>query len=128
MFCPGLLVFQNEGSGKIHWKGYAREARYRNVVRVNELSGMLERELSGTAFPLTEAFLDRVENNAEYHDADKLAFRNVFDELTAAVKQHPGANRPPRILPLLLQGHRCAWLATVFRTAESHLESRPISW
>ena len=62
-----------------------------NTTRINELSGALGKELTGTAFPLTEAFLDRVENNPEYHDADKLAFRNVFDELTASVKQHPGA-------------------------------------
>src|SRR5208282_2500869 len=62
-----------------------------NVVRLNALGGALAGELSGATFPQTEAFLDRVESNAEYHDADKLAFRNVFDELTAGIKEHPGA-------------------------------------
>jgi len=64
-----------------------------NVVRLNSMSSELATELSGTSFPLTEAFLDRVETNTEYHDADKLAFRNVFDELTAAVKEHRGTAR-----------------------------------
>ncbi len=62
-----------------------------NVVRLNELSGALADELSGANFPMTEAFLDRVENNPDYHDADKLAFRNVFDELTADIPKHSGA-------------------------------------
>ncbi|HMD32667.1 MAG TPA: hypothetical protein VKG84_12215, partial [Candidatus Acidoferrales bacterium] len=34
-----------------------------NMVRVNALSGTLASELSGSAFPQTEAFLDRLENN-----------------------------------------------------------------
>jgi len=62
-----------------------------NVVQLNALSGELATELSGTHFTLTEAFLDRVETDPDYHDADKLAFRNVFDELTASIKEHPGA-------------------------------------
>jgi peptidoglycan/xylan/chitin deacetylase (PgdA/CDA1 family)/tetratricopeptide (TPR) repeat protein len=62
-----------------------------NVVRLNELGGVLAGELSGASFPQTEAFLDRVEKNPEYHDADKLAFRNVFDELTAEIPKHAGA-------------------------------------
>jgi len=62
-----------------------------NQVRITQLSGELAAELSGAAFPQTEAFLDRVENYADYHDADKLAFRNVFDELTAEIPKHPGA-------------------------------------
>ena len=62
-----------------------------NQVRITQLSGELVGELSAPAFPNTEAFLDRVENYADYHDADKLAFRNVFDELTAEIPKHSGA-------------------------------------
>jgi peptidoglycan/xylan/chitin deacetylase (PgdA/CDA1 family)/tetratricopeptide (TPR) repeat protein len=62
-----------------------------NVVRLNAISGELATELAGAQFTRTEAFLDRVETNPDYHDADKLAFRNVFDELTASIKEHPGA-------------------------------------
>ena len=62
-----------------------------NQVRITQLSGELSAELSGAAFPNTEAFLERVESNADYHDADKLAFRAVFDDLTADIPKHPGA-------------------------------------
>ena len=62
-----------------------------NAVRLTQLGGELANELSGASFPKTEAFLDRVENYADYHDADKLAFRNVFDELTADIPKHTGA-------------------------------------
>jgi len=62
-----------------------------NAARLDALSDSLAAELSGTAFPQTEAFLDRVENNPDYHDADKLAFRNVFDELTADIPKHSAA-------------------------------------
>jgi peptidoglycan/xylan/chitin deacetylase (PgdA/CDA1 family)/TolA-binding protein len=62
-----------------------------NVVRLEVLSGTLTGELSGTNFPLSEDFLTRVETSAEYHDADKLAFRSVLDDLAAEIPQHPGA-------------------------------------
>ena len=62
-----------------------------NAVRLTQLSGVLAGELSGSGFPMTEAFLDRVENYSDYHDADKLAFRNIFDELTADIPKQAGA-------------------------------------
>jgi peptidoglycan/xylan/chitin deacetylase (PgdA/CDA1 family)/tetratricopeptide (TPR) repeat protein len=62
-----------------------------NVVRLEVLSGALTGELSGASFPLTEDFLTRVETGPDLHDADKLAFRGVFDDLAAEIPQHPGA-------------------------------------
>ncbi len=62
-----------------------------NAVRISQLSGELVGELSALRFPNTEAFLDRVENDADYHDADKLAFRNVFDDLSAEIPKHAAA-------------------------------------
>lgn len=62
-----------------------------NVVRIEVLSGILTAELSGTAFPLTDQFLTLVETAPDFHDADKLAFRNVFDDLAAEIPRHPGA-------------------------------------
>ncbi len=35
-------------------------------------------------------FLDRLENNADYHDADKLAFRDLLDDLSAELPQNAG--------------------------------------
>ena len=62
-----------------------------NVVRLSQLSGALAAELSAASFPMADAFLARVENDPDYHDADKLAFRDVFDELAADLPGHPGA-------------------------------------
>ena len=62
-----------------------------NAVRLSQMSGQLAAELAGSAFPLTGSFLDRVENNSDYHDADKLAFRDIFDELSADIPKYPGA-------------------------------------
>ena len=67
-----------------------------NTGRVNILATALGAEVEGKlvspgSFPQATAFLDRVENYPDYHDADKLAFRNVFDELSARVQKNTAA-------------------------------------
>jgi peptidoglycan/xylan/chitin deacetylase (PgdA/CDA1 family)/tetratricopeptide (TPR) repeat protein len=61
-----------------------------NQDRLSALSTRLLDELTRTSFPQLEAFLERVEKNPEYHDADKLVFRDVFEDLAEAMRK-PGA-------------------------------------
>lgn len=58
-----------------------------NQDRLSALSESLSDELAKSSFPAVEAFLDRVENNPDYHDADKLVFRDVLDDLAATMAQ-----------------------------------------
>lgn len=56
-----------------------------NQEQLSALSAALSADLVQSSSAAVEAFLDRVENSPDYHDADKLAFRDVFDELADAV-------------------------------------------
>ena len=58
-----------------------------NQEHLSALSETLSDERAKSGFPAVEAFLDRVENNPDYHDADKLVFRDVLDDLAATMAQ-----------------------------------------
>lgn len=58
-----------------------------NQVRLTTLSASLTDELARGRSEAVEAFLARVENSADYHDADKLVFRDVFEDLAAEMAQ-----------------------------------------
>lgn len=54
-----------------------------NQERLSSLDRSLSGELSKPGSPVLDGFLDRVENNPEYRDADKLVFRDLLDDLAA---------------------------------------------
>ncbi len=69
-----------------------------NQEHIAALSEALTGELAGTAFPALEALLGHVENSPEYHDADKLAFREVFEDLAAGLaSRSSGATLQKRV-------------------------------
>ena len=64
------------------------EARFEeNHQRLTELTASLVNSNGKPNEAQISAFLTRVETNADYHDADKLVFRDVFDELQDALSQ-----------------------------------------
>ena len=58
-----------------------------NEERISGLSA----SLSGDQAALN-GFLDRLEKNPDYHDADKLVFRDMLDDLAAAVAENKSSN------------------------------------
>ncbi len=62
-----------------------------NQERLEALSTALCGQAGDKNPPDITAFLNRVENTADYHDADKLVFRELFDDLAAAASEHPSA-------------------------------------
>ena len=56
-----------------------------NQERLSALEEQLIPPLSGGNTVPAEEFLDRLENNPEYRDADKLAFKDTLEDLSAAV-------------------------------------------
>src|ERR1700693_3868074 len=64
-----------------------RELSQKNQEHLSAMSETLSDERAKSGFPAVEAFLDRVENNPDYHDADKLVFRDVLDDLAATMAQ-----------------------------------------
>ncbi len=55
-----------------------------NLETLSGIGNTLTAEAAKKDSPLMAAFLDHVENAPDYRDADKLAFRDLFDELSAA--------------------------------------------
>ena len=56
-----------------------------NQDRLSALEQLLVAPLSGGDTAPVEEFLGRLENNPEYRDADKLAFKDILEDLRAAV-------------------------------------------
>ncbi len=56
-----------------------------NQDRLSALEHLLVAPLSGGNTAPAEEFLRRLENNHEYRDADKLAFKDVLEDLSAAI-------------------------------------------
>jgi len=54
-----------------------------NLERLAAVGENLSAEARKPDSPVMSSFLDRVENNADYRDADKLAFRELFEDLAA---------------------------------------------
>jgi peptidoglycan/xylan/chitin deacetylase (PgdA/CDA1 family)/tetratricopeptide (TPR) repeat protein len=70
----------------------------RNHERLDELEQNLHADAARNDSPLVAAFLDRLENNPDLHDADKLDFRDVLDDLAAVpVAEIPSAALRQRI-------------------------------
>jgi peptidoglycan/xylan/chitin deacetylase (PgdA/CDA1 family)/uncharacterized caspase-like protein len=69
-----------------------------NLDRLEQLEESLRADAAGNNSPLVIAFLDRLENNADFHDADKLVFHDLVDDLAAApVAEIPSAALRQRI-------------------------------
>ena len=70
-----------------------------NDDRLAKLEAVLRADLGKPGSPLTTEFLTRLESDAGYRDADKLAFRDLLDGL---------ANLPPQEAPSAIhaQAHR----------------------
>jgi peptidoglycan/xylan/chitin deacetylase (PgdA/CDA1 family)/uncharacterized caspase-like protein len=62
-----------------------------NHERLNALGLRLGADVAAPAPTLAPAFLDTLERDADWHDADKLVFRDVVDELQAALKDPKAA-------------------------------------
>jgi peptidoglycan/xylan/chitin deacetylase (PgdA/CDA1 family)/tetratricopeptide (TPR) repeat protein len=60
-----------------------------NHERITNLSAGLGADLREI-----EAFLDALEKSPDYHDADKLVFREVLDDLTDAIQQRGDSSAP----------------------------------
>jgi peptidoglycan/xylan/chitin deacetylase (PgdA/CDA1 family)/tetratricopeptide (TPR) repeat protein len=58
-----------------------------NHERLSTLSASLSDELSRPDSPPLAKFLERVESNPDYRDADKLVFRDVFEDLATTAAQ-----------------------------------------
>lgn len=70
----------------------------RNRDRLDQLEESLRADAAGNSSPLATAFLDRLENDAEFRDADKLVFRDLLDDLAAIpAAQIPSASLRQRI-------------------------------
>jgi peptidoglycan/xylan/chitin deacetylase (PgdA/CDA1 family)/TolA-binding protein len=70
---------------------------HENVRRLGDLTDRLVDDVGRSNTAIVEAFLDRVENHADYRDADKLVFRDVFDDLGAAEQTLPASALQKRI-------------------------------
>jgi peptidoglycan/xylan/chitin deacetylase (PgdA/CDA1 family)/uncharacterized caspase-like protein len=55
----------------------------RNGERLEQLEESLRADAAGSSSPLVTAFLDRLENDVDLRDADKLVFRDLLDGLAA---------------------------------------------
>jgi peptidoglycan/xylan/chitin deacetylase (PgdA/CDA1 family)/uncharacterized caspase-like protein len=55
----------------------------KNRDRLDRLEESLRADAAKNDFPLLAAFLDRLESDADYRDADKLDFRDLLDDLAA---------------------------------------------
>jgi peptidoglycan/xylan/chitin deacetylase (PgdA/CDA1 family)/tetratricopeptide (TPR) repeat protein len=64
----------------------------KNRDRLDKLESDLSSDIANNGVPLVGAFLSRLEDNAGYRDADKLAFRDVLDGLVSAPA---GSVNPP---------------------------------
>jgi len=70
----------------------------KNRDRLDQLEESLRADAARNNSPLVAAFLDRLENDADYRDADKLAFRDLLDDLAAIpVAEIPCASLRQRI-------------------------------
>jgi peptidoglycan/xylan/chitin deacetylase (PgdA/CDA1 family)/uncharacterized caspase-like protein len=70
----------------------------KNHERLDELEQNLHADAARNDSPLVAAFLDRLENNPDLHDADKLDFRDLLDDLAAVpVAEVPNAALRQRI-------------------------------
>jgi peptidoglycan/xylan/chitin deacetylase (PgdA/CDA1 family)/tetratricopeptide (TPR) repeat protein len=56
----------------------------KNGERLEKLEQDLKADVAQKDSPITAAFLTRLETNSDYHDADKLAFRDVLDGIASA--------------------------------------------
>jgi peptidoglycan/xylan/chitin deacetylase (PgdA/CDA1 family)/uncharacterized caspase-like protein len=70
---------------------------HQNVRRLADLSDRLTDDLGRPDSAIVPGFLDRVESNPDYRDADKLVFRDLFDDLAAAAKTLPSGAIQKRI-------------------------------
>jgi peptidoglycan/xylan/chitin deacetylase (PgdA/CDA1 family)/tetratricopeptide (TPR) repeat protein len=68
-----------------------------NEERLAELEAGLTKSLANGETTSTEAFLNQVEHDADYRDADKLVFRDTLDGLSAAMASTPNAPLRVRI-------------------------------
>jgi peptidoglycan/xylan/chitin deacetylase (PgdA/CDA1 family)/tetratricopeptide (TPR) repeat protein len=68
-----------------------------NEKRLESLEEELHADLARKNSPLVEAFLTRLESNAEFRDADKLAFRDLLDGLASVSTQDASASLRKRI-------------------------------
>ena len=55
-----------------------------NRDRLDQLEESLRADAAKSDAPLVASFLDRLESDPDYRDADKLDFRDLFDDLSAA--------------------------------------------
>jgi peptidoglycan/xylan/chitin deacetylase (PgdA/CDA1 family) len=70
----------------------------KNLDRLEQLEQSLCADAARSDSPLVAAFLDRLENNTDFHDADKLVFRDLVDDLAAApVAEVPNVSLRQRI-------------------------------
>lgn len=69
----------------------------KNRDRLDKLEGDLNADAAKKDAPLVGAFLSRLEDNASYRDADKLAFRDVLDGLASATGESGDAQLKKRI-------------------------------
>ncbi len=68
-----------------------------NEERLADLEAGLTKSLANGETASTEAFLNQVEHDADYRDADKLVFRDTLDGLSAAMASTPNAPLRVRI-------------------------------
>lgn len=64
-----------------------------NQENIAILRSDLSEDIARSDSPAVEAFLTRVETSPDYRDADKLAFREVFADISAAASRTPSAAR-----------------------------------
>lgn len=92
-----LVLTENESSldpvTRERVKIIGRAVFQQNLEYLTSLGASLSDEVRGKNHPRTVTFLDRLEHNAGYRDADKLAFREVLEDLSAALKQQPSIAR-----------------------------------
>ena len=62
---------------------------HQNQVSIGALISLLEQDLA-TSKGVLEGFLDDIERNPQYFDADKLVFRDVLEALSAQQRQMVG--------------------------------------
>ena len=70
----------------------------KNRDLLDQLEQRLRADAARNDSPLVESFLNRLENNPDFRDADKLAFRDLLDDLNAApAAEIPSASLRQRI-------------------------------
>ncbi|HKS82136.1 MAG TPA: polysaccharide deacetylase family protein [Candidatus Acidoferrales bacterium] len=70
---------------------------HENVRRLADLSNRLVDDAGRSNTSLVESFLARVESDPDYRDADKLVFRDIFQDLAAAEQTLPASSLQKRI-------------------------------